>query len=545
MLALGAVPAAGAGSDGAKVAGAQPLDAARYRHLQAAAAARASTRTAASSHAPAGSRPVVITGFEGQQDDGVTPPDTTGALGPTRFVQLVNSKFGIFRRNGVLLSSVTFKEFMGKDTDLFDPQVIWDPDTRRFYFLMDDVVDNVDYRLAWGFSKTASPRGPEDWCKYSFGFGYGATAFPDYPKLGSTTDFLLFGSNVVRPIDGAYLGADVAWVSKPADGVTTCPAEASFRQGVERDLRDPRVKDPGLNRLFTPVPATQVDPARTGWVVSYPSAIYGPGGPTEGEGEGEGGGAELGTEALPAGSADILYVLKVTKAANGDARIGTPKRVRVPLYSFPPPAPQKGTPFTLDTLDARPTQAVAAKDPSKGGRTAVWTQHTVAGGAGTEVRWYELDPAARSVLRRGAVSDPSLWVFNGAISPDRAVNGRRRAYGSSMVVGFSTSSPDTYPAIQMVSKRARQLQSPFILIRQSAGPNVDFSCNVDVPCRWGDYSGATPDPASPSGRAVGRVGLTNQWNLPGPDASLGPVWRTWIWVARPCPRRSRCVPDPD
>ena len=95
--------------------------------------------------------------------------------------------------------------------------------------------------------------------------------------------------------------------------------------------------------------------------------------------------AELGTEALPAGSADVLYVLKVTKAANGDARIRSPRRVRVPRYSFPPPAPQKGAPFTLDTLDARPTQAVAAKDPSKSGRTAVWIQHTVAGGAGTEV----------------------------------------------------------------------------------------------------------------------------------------------------------------
>ena len=102
---------------------------------------------------------------------------------------------------------------------------------------MDDVAGDfdTDNRLAWGFSKTASPNGPGDWCKYSFGFGYGANTFPDYSKLGSTADFLLFGSNMFRtPALDAYLGADVAWVSKPADGVTTCPAAASFRQGVER-----------------------------------------------------------------------------------------------------------------------------------------------------------------------------------------------------------------------------------------------------------------------------------------------------------------------
>jgi hypothetical protein len=55
----------------------------------------------------------------------------------------------------------------------------------------------------------------------------------------------------------------------------------------------------------------------------------------------------------------------------------------------------------------------------------------------------------------------------------------------------------------------------------------------NLPCRWGDYSGATPDPASPSGRATGQVGLSNQWNIPGPLPNLDPVWRTWIWIARP------------
>ena len=78
----------------------------------------------------------------------------------------------------------------------------------------------------------------------------------------------------------------------------------------------------------------------------------------------------------------------------------------------------------------------------------------------------------------------------------------------------------------MVSKKGANGQSPWVLVKQSVGPNVDSSCG---PCRWGDYSGANADPLPSSG---GRVWLSGEWNLPMTDGT-SVVWQTWDWEAAP------------
>jgi len=159
---------------------------------------------------------------------------------------------------------------------------------------------------------------------------------------------------------------------------------------------------------------------------------------------------------------------------------------------------------------------------------ALWTQHAVRGGAGSEVRWYELDPGRRTVLRHGGVSDPDLYAFNGAGAPDRAVRVGARRFGRSMVVGFDTSSETTDSAVQMVSEVGDGPQSDFVMLRRSRGPAADFSC-MDT-CRWGDYAGASPDPSFGPDAARGRVWLTNMWNRPNRP---GVDWRTVVWQSRP------------
>src|SRR5205807_9490492 len=104
-------------------------------------------------------------------------------------------------------------------------------------------------------------------------------------------------------------------------------------------------------------------------------------------------------------------------------RIKGRPNVTVPSYAMPADAQESGSSCLLDTLDGRFEASGAAVDPGKGNTMAVWTARAVFGGAGAEERWYEIDPAAGSVLQSGAVSDPSLYVWNGAVSPDRANNG--------------------------------------------------------------------------------------------------------------------------
>ena len=214
----------------------------------------------------------------------------------------------------------------------------------------------------------------------------------------------------------------------------------------------------------------------------------------------------------------------------------------MPQYSPPPPAVQKAAPpippYTIDTLDGRITRAVIAIDPRISGASshpALWTSHTVQGGAGAQVDWYEIDVVRATTFQTGVVSDPNLFLYNAGIASDR--NAATRKFGSNMVVGFSTSGTNAFPAIQMVSKRGSGPPSSIVMIKQSPGPDAGFSCaeNPVVPgkCRWGDYSGAVPDPASPKNGSVGRVWLANQW-VTGEDGTLGSAeWRTWIWRAKP------------
>ena len=156
------------------------------------------------------------------------------------------------------------------------------------------------------------------------------------------------------------------------------------------------------------------------------------------------------------------------------------------------------------------TQAVSARDPSNGNQLGMWTQHAVAGAAGARVRWYEINPAVPTVLRAGRASHLSLFAFNAAISPDRAVRGDTSLFGDSMAMTYNTSSASTPPAIVAVSKVGDSPQSDPVTIVTSPNPDVGFDCvELEGKCRWGDYAGATPDPLP----AVGsRVWFSNMYN---------------------------------
>jgi hypothetical protein len=181
------------------------------------------------------------------------------------------------------------------------------------------------------------------------------------------------------------------------------------------------------------------------------------------------------------------------------------------------------------------TQAVAAIDPANNNTFAIWTQHTIQGGAGAFVRWYEINPTTRTIIQRADIKNNSLYYFNGAISPDRVVRGATRAFGQNMIINFNTSSQNAYPAIRMRALRAGDTASPIVLVKGSPGPIIEFSCvargnNV---CRWGDYAAATPDPMAPTAGPAGIVWGSSQWTADGRTiGTSGVAWRTWNWKSQ-------------
>ena len=490
-----------------------PLHAREFAAAKAAANARAGVTGRAGTTGAAGGAVVssyenVSPSFEGiYQSDG-TPPDTTGAIGPDRYIEAVNTSYAIFSRSGARLDTGDLSSLTGVPTGLFgytlsDPQMMWDAKTQRFYYaaVYYDSLFFSDNGIALGFSTTATPTGAADFCKYVLGYG---SELPDYPKLGDSSDFLIFGSNNFGTFASTYDGSSFTMVNKPPAGAA-CPDASVFSVNGSGLLRN---ADGSL--AATPVPANLVDDANgTGYVVAN---------------------ADLTTTP----SAAFVSVYSVT-TVGVDARgipvpaVSGPRNVSVAGYAMPANAPQQDSSYLLDTLDGRFEAAVAAVDPGHGNAIGLWTAHAVFGGGGVEERWYEIDADGGSLLQSGKVSSPSLSVWNGAVSPDRANTGASAAFGASMAMSVSTSSATSYPAIQFVTKSGTGAQSALTNLVQASGPNIDFSCDSSTPCRWGDYSGASPDPAA---TGAGKVWLANQYNVAGGTTSSA-SWRTWLFGVTP------------
>jgi hypothetical protein len=435
--------------------------------------------------------------WSGLSDSDFAPSDSTGAVGTQRFIQLVNSQFAIYEKDSTAPISTgslnTLANASSADT-VFDVQVIWDPTTKRFYYTMIDVVSAVQNELAYGYSKDASPSGgsSSDWCKYSISYG---SQFPDYPKLGDSKYYALIGVNVFS--GNFFTGADAIAINKPSGS----GCQSSLKIKVKSDLMH---NDSTF--AFTPVPANEIDTIANGWIVAVPSS-------------------------LPSKKIDIFKVQK----ESGEAKIQkTATKLDVGDYSAPPNAPQSGNSTKIDTLDGRFTQAIGATAPNHNDKFAVWTQHTVSGGAGSKVRWYEIKPSEPDTFQKGSASSNSKYDFDGAISPNRAVKGSDKSGGKNMVMNFVASSSSSFPTIKMVSKKGGDDQSGQVAVKQSPGPIAGFDCSESgEPCRWGDYASATPDPSNGS-----HIWNVSQWasgNKPPCTTSLNcpATWRTQIFIATP------------
>ncbi len=469
---------------------------ARYDRQKARITRRASARNALTQPAVSPLAPTKVRQWAGINDTNSTPPDETSAVGTRRYVELVNSRFAIYNKTGNTptgTGTLNALDGLGASIDVFDPQIMWDATTNRFYYANDMVISDTSNGIAFGWSKTATPTGAASFCHYTINT---SPFFYDYPKLGDSRFFAIIGANVFSNSGtGSYQGSDLQAIGKPPSG-STCPAPGSLTFG---SLGSPlRATSSAL--AFTPVPASEIDTNPTGWVVARTLAT-----PSTHE-----------------------AVFKVTRNAGGKPVFQNPgAQVTVPSYTVPPNIPQKGSTHRIDSSDARNTQAQAGLDPGHGNKLAIWTQHTVKGGAGAEVRWYEINPATHSVLQKGKATSPSLFEFNGAIAPNRRVQGATKSGGNAMVMNFNTSSTRAFPSIKMASKVGARAQSGQVAVRNGTKPLGGFDCNFN-PCRWGDYAAATPDPST-----ANRIWNVSQYGL-GSAGTAGPATsRTWNFIAKP------------
>ena len=119
-------------------------DQARFDRLKVQAAAAAARLHPSAHSAVSPHDPVASPSFEGLNENDLAPPDPTGAVGPFSYLQAINLQVGIYSRAGNLIASAPFSTLTGSGTDfLSDPQMLWDSNTNRFYYLILDVGDEV------------------------------------------------------------------------------------------------------------------------------------------------------------------------------------------------------------------------------------------------------------------------------------------------------------------------------------------------------------------------------------------------------------------
>jgi hypothetical protein len=455
--------------------------------------------------------PAVIGGlsFAGLSDPSLSPSDSTGTIGTTRYIQTVNAMVGIYNRSTqALIATGTLNQLAGNGgaVSSFDPQMMWDPTTNRFYYLMDSIVSSAHHKLAFGFSKTAFPASVSsaDWCQYTIDYG---SSFPEFPKLGDSRFFIIIGVNTYNNSD-VFLGSDIMALRKPAAG-STCPAFSTFNLASKTNI-----KDSSNHQTFTPVPANQVDTNNIGYVVARNGAV----------------------------PSTQLWFYSVTRDASGNPVIGNGRGLTVPSYTIPPAATQPTFSQKIDTSDARPTQAVQAINPDRSGIHSFWMQLTVKHPSEPRsiVRWYEIDPAPAMpvLLRSGAIGIGSAnsgnFFYNASISPDRRKDRGTVQFGNSFAIQYNLSSRvnGVSPGIFAGSSVSGGPLS-FSRIKSAVGPYRDFTCrNPGDTCRWGDYSSAMPDPR-PTTAGRGEIWTTNQYSGVVNPSTASADWRTWIAAVRP------------
>lgn len=429
------------------------------------------------------------------QGSTVTPPDTTGAIGPTRYVEAVNNLVRVYDRNlNPVGSAVSLINLFNLDPACrtTDPQFEYDPVALRWYYAglvigtggTCQIAAN-NYARAYGWSNSTDPApnlsgsGP-NWCKW---YTPDLTNVYDYPKLGHSNGWLAIGTNVYAN-GSTFTAADVMTISKPANGVTTCSAPT---------LHDfPNLHNADSTFTFTPVPASNFVGNLFDWVVSahYPNT---------------------GSSAI-----QTWYV-------NSTGFLVRTTDIAVNGYGAPPNIPQPGTGAVLDSSDTRLTQAIATVDPSQGGKLAIWTDHAVTDpalpSAPVVERWYEIivTGTATGIAQQGDVYGFGDYVFDGAISPTASGGDAVMSFVYVVTGGGGFISKPISGAMGRRSITPPNTLGGLVNLAASTDVDVDFSCS---PCRWGDYAGATPDPSNPS-----VVWGTSQWTGPTPSGTLA-QWKT-------------------
>jgi hypothetical protein len=376
------------------------------------------------------------------------PPDTNGAVGPNRYVEVVNESFAVFDKSGTAVygpvpTNTLWSGFGGgcQSNDDGDATVAYDRLADRWVFQQFSVT-TTPFLECVAVSTSGDPTG--SYYRYSFQY----TNFPDYPKLGVWPDAYYVTFNLFNASGTAFLGPEMcAW--NRAKMLTGQPAtQQCFTLGTgDGGLL------PGDLDGATPPPAGSPNPM-----------------------------VEFGTNNL------LLWRFHVNWTTPANSTFTGP--TTLPVAAFTPACtfggtciPQPSTSQQLDSLGDRVMYRLAYRN--FGDHESLVANHSVQAGSSVGVRWYELrDPnGAPIVYQQGTYAPDATYRWMGSVAMDGTGN---------IALGFSTSSSSARPGIHYTG---HLVGDPLGVMGQGEGVLIDGSGSQTGGLnRWGDYSSLNVDP---------------------------------------------------
>jgi uncharacterized repeat protein (TIGR01451 family) len=397
------------------------------------------------------------------------PPDTMAAVGPNHIVELINGNFEIIdKTTGVSIQSMTLDAFWTNRVGLpivnngrFDPRIIFDPSSGRWFALaIDNVIDadndgnnEASNNYFIGRSDTDDPTG--DWDGVTFNAdSVGVLEFHDYPTMGVDADGVY---SCTQDFDGG--GNESCYSIPKADLLQPVPTAANLTRFEATPAGLPAVTgswQPAVNRGLSIGRAPLL--GSTGTALRRTS-IFGA----------TAAGATLG--------ADV--------AIAGDPGHVAPAAARQPQDSDP------GDSEDLENVAPRFVGNVVVVGNS------LWAAHSVEGpaaGTNSGVRWYQINEATNTVIQTGVIDDPNVDFHE----PSIAVNN-----SGHVVIGYTCSGPNLAASVCVsvgtTTAGVTTFQAPAIVFAGSGTYYRDFCTppGCSERNRWGDYSATVVDPTDP------------------------------------------------
>jgi hypothetical protein len=439
--------------------------------------------------------PAFGTNFVGVQDTGYAPPDSQIAAGPNNVVLAANGAVYIRNKNGTPLSYQTLNEFFSalgaEHNNVFDPWLAYDPYINRFWILAADGKSSAHSGMVIGLSNTSDATlGWRLWeLDATLDSGTDTSNWCDYPKLGFDAQAIYVTCDMFNDNDRPQFQYSKVRVMTKSPFVNN--TSISWW-----DFPNIREGNPFFCLFDLCTKARTIQPAQMfGASASTGEFLV----------NAHGGG----------GTGSTLDVWRITNAAeccDGDATGPTLSHNSHGVGSYGPAAGarQNGSPTRIDTGDSRLLYAFW-----RGGKLS--TGHTVAcgsGGADACTGYTELDLSSYPTI--STVNDWALQTA-GVDFYYPAVAANARGY-KTMVYSRSSSSEFVsarFVGIPPSSVCTSCFDGPETILRPGGAVYVRGEDDPHGRNRWGDYSGASPDPNGQGVWIAGEFATTNpnQWSV--------------------------------